>query len=194
MSDKADQQFLIRLFDLADEAVVVDLWQRCNLVAPWNDPHQDILTKLAFQPSLFFVGTFGGQVVATVMAGYEGHRGWINYLAVHPDCRRQGLGRQMMEKAEEALRALGCPKINLQVRETNTAVIGFYESIGFKNDHVLSLGKRLSQPADSEGAGSTAPDGQEPENVARSYDQVAHDYAEKLINEFDHKPFELLGG
>ena len=98
---------------------------------------------MAFQPELFFVGTIDGHVVATVMAGYEGHRGWINYLAVAPDYQRQGIGSKIMLKAEEALLSLGCPKINLQVRESNQAVIAFYEQLGFSNDHVISLGKRL---------------------------------------------------
>lgn len=186
MPDQTNSQLVIRIFDLADEAAVVDLWQRCNLVVPWNDPHDDMMTKLAFQPDLFFVGELGGRVIASVMAGYEGHRGWINYLAVDPDLQRHGLGRQMMEKAEEALRALGCPKINLQVRETNTSVIGFYESIGYKNDHVLGFGKRILKPADQESAGLR------PENIAWSYDQVARQYADKFIDEFDQKPFDRM--
>jgi ribosomal protein S18 acetylase RimI-like enzyme len=136
-------QLVVRPFETEDEAPVVDLWRRCRLTVPWNDPHEDIALKRAFQPDLFFVGTIAGQIVATVMAGYEGHRGWINYLGVAPQVRRRGIGRRMMQEAERALRELGCVKINLQVRETNQAVIAFYERLGFSNDHVLSLGKRL---------------------------------------------------
>ena len=77
------------------------------------------------------------------MAGYDGHRGWINYLAVNPRYRHRGIGRYMMEAAEDYLRALGCPKINLQVRSSNTGVIEFYNRIGFKPDDAVSLGKRL---------------------------------------------------
>ena len=77
------------------------------------------------------------------MAGYEGHRGWINYLAVAEECRRQGLGRQMMDAAEVGLRAMGCPKISLQIRKTNPAAIGFYRSLGFVEDETVSMGKRL---------------------------------------------------
>ena len=94
-------------------------------------------------PGLFLVGVIDGHVVASVMAGYEGHRGWINYLAVAPSLQKQGHGRQMMERAEELLRARGCPKINLQVRTSNVQVIEFYRSLGFATDEVMSLGKRL---------------------------------------------------
>lgn len=135
----------IRLFQPGDEPVVVDLWHRCKLVVPWNDPHHDIALKMGFQPELFFVGEVDGQVVATLMAGYEGHRGWINYLAVDPRHQRQGIGRRMMAHAEAALRELGCPKINLQVRETNLDMIAFYERVGFSSDHVIGLGKHLNQ-------------------------------------------------
>jgi ribosomal protein S18 acetylase RimI-like enzyme len=92
---------------------------------------------------MFFVGLLDERLIASVMAGYDGHRGWINYLAVHPDYQRSGFGRMMMQKAEESLRAAGCPKINLQVRSSNVAVIEFYKTLGFKADDVVSLGKRL---------------------------------------------------
>jgi ribosomal protein S18 acetylase RimI-like enzyme len=92
---------------------------------------------------LFLVGAVEGKVVASVMVGYEGHRGWINYLAVSPDFRKKGFGRRMMEEAERLLRAEGCPKINLQVRTSNGDVIAFYRAIGFLQDDVVSLGKRL---------------------------------------------------
>jgi ribosomal protein S18 acetylase RimI-like enzyme len=145
VSAGTDGRLAVRPFQPADRDAVVELWQACGLTVPWNDPYEDIALKLAFQPELFFVGVIADQVVATVMAGYEGHRGWINYLGVAPDCQRQGLGSLMMVRAEQALRELGCVKINLQVRETNQAVIAFYEQLGFTNDHVLSLGKRLSE-------------------------------------------------
>jgi ribosomal protein S18 acetylase RimI-like enzyme len=142
-------QLVIRPFQMADEPAVVALWHQCGLVVPQNNPHEDIAIKVAFQPDLFFVGAIDGQVVATVMAGYEGHRGWINYIAVAPAYQRAGIGSQMMSRAEEALRALGCPKINLQVRESNQNVIAFYESLGFSNDRVISLGKRLARAKES---------------------------------------------
>lgn len=133
----------IRPFQSADEDAVISLWQACGLVVPQNNPKRDIARKLRVNPEWFLVGELDGKVIAACMAGYEGHRGWINYLAVHPDHQRQGFARELMQHAEGLLRAAGCPKINLQVRSTNTAVIAFYESIGFSVDPVISMGKRL---------------------------------------------------
>jgi ribosomal protein S18 acetylase RimI-like enzyme len=145
MPDAPQAQLVIRTYQGADEEAVIALWRRCELVVPWNDPSEDIALKLAFQPDLFFVGERAGHVVAAVMAGYEGHRGWINYLAVSPEHRRRGIGSAMMRRAEEALRALSCPKINLQVRESNQGVITFYEQLGYSIERRISLGKRLSR-------------------------------------------------
>ncbi|MBN1825480.1 MAG: GNAT family acetyltransferase [Candidatus Eisenbacteria bacterium] len=133
----------IRPYEPIDEEQVVLLWADCGLVVPWNDPHRDIRRKLKVQPEMFLVGCMEDRIVCSVMAGYEGHRGWINYLAVHPEFRRRGMGKRMMREAEERLRAAGCPKINLQVRSANTEVIAFYKRIGYKTDDVVSLGKRL---------------------------------------------------
>lgn len=133
----------IRPFQPSDEAAVVDLWQRCELTRPWNDPHRDIQRKLGVQPELFLVGESDGRLVASVMAGFDGHRGWVNYLAVCPTQRRRGLGRQLMAAVEQRLEALGCPKLNLQVREGNQAVLAFYERLGYRVEPLLSLGKRL---------------------------------------------------
>ena len=133
----------IRPFETTDESAVIALWDRCGLLRPWNEPRKDIARKQMVRPDLFLVGVVNGDVVATVMAGYEGHRGWINYLAVSPDHQRQGLGRTIMQAAEQRLRESGCPKINLQVRGTNQQVIDFYRSLGFQLDDVVSLGKRL---------------------------------------------------
>ena len=94
---------------------------------------------------MFLVGVDDGHLIATVMAGYEGHRGWINYLAVEPKCQGKGHGRKIMKAVEQLLRQRGCPKINLQVRSKNTAVIDFYTAIGYGDDDVISLGKRLQQ-------------------------------------------------
>lgn len=133
----------IRPYQTADEDAVIALWQACGLVVPQNNPKRDIARKLRVNPEWFLVGELDGKIIAACMAGYEGHRGWINYLAVHPDHQRQGHARELMKHAEKSLRAAGCPKINLQVRSTNAAVIAFYESIGFAVDGVVSLGKRL---------------------------------------------------
>ena len=133
----------IGAFKPADESAVIDLWSRCGLIAPQNNPQSDIQRKLAVAPELFLIGTLDSEIVATVMAGYEGHRGWVNYLAVAPHLQKTGYGRQIMEHAEGLLRERGCPKINLQVRSTNKQVIEFYQRIGFSFDDVLSMGKRL---------------------------------------------------
>ena len=134
----------IRSFHPSDTEPVITLWQACGLVKPWNDPHKDIERKLAVLPELFLIGeSEKGTIIGSAMGGYEGHRGWVNYLAVHPDQQGNGYGRILMEALEEKLIALGCPKINLQVRETNLDVIHFYEAIGYKIDRVVSLGKRL---------------------------------------------------
>ena len=141
----------IRPFQAADEDAVIALWLACGLVVPQNDPKRDIARKLRVNPEWFLVGELDGTIIAACMAGYEGHRGWINYLAVHPDHRRQEFARQLMQHAETLLRAAGCPKINLQVRSSNTAVIAFYESVGFSVDPVVSMGRRLEHdsPPDS---------------------------------------------
>ena len=133
----------IRPFEPNDQPSVVALWQACGLMVPQNDPVKDIRRKMMTQPDLFLVGLHDAALVATVMAGFEGHRGWINYLAVAPGLRRSGIGRSMMAAAEELLRRRSCPKINLQVRADNRDVIAFYERIGFKEDAVVSMGKRL---------------------------------------------------
>jgi ribosomal protein S18 acetylase RimI-like enzyme len=146
----ADEALEIRPFRRDDEEAVVALWERCDLTRPWNDPRKDIRRKLEVRPDLFLVGMCAGSLVATVMAGYEGHRGWINYLAVDSERRRSGLGRRMMEAAERLLLAEGCPKINLQVREENDEVVAFYRALGYTQDPVVSLGKRLRSDAASE--------------------------------------------
>jgi len=133
----------IRPFEPQDEEQVITLWRECNLVVPQNDPKKDIQRKLKVNPELFLVGVVEGKIVATIMGGYEGHRGWVNYLAVSPSHQRKGYGRQMMEAVEVKLLAMGCAKINLQVRETNLAVVEFYKAIGYNLDHVIGMGKRL---------------------------------------------------
>ncbi len=133
----------IRSFRAGDEAAVIGLWEACGLTRPWNDPRKDIARKLTVQPELFLVGEAGGAVVASVMAGYEGHRGWVNYLAVAPEHRRKGWGKALMQEVEKALAARGCPKINMQVRNSNTEAIAFYRRLGYVPDEAVALGKRL---------------------------------------------------
>lgn len=134
---------LIRPYVRGDESAVVGLWQQCGLTRPWNDPRKDIARKLAVQPELFLVGELDGRIVASIMAGYEGHRGWVNYLAVAPACRRRGYARTLMQRVEELLLRMGCPKVNIQVRSSNAEAMRFYRGIGYLQDESVSLGKRL---------------------------------------------------
>jgi ribosomal protein S18 acetylase RimI-like enzyme len=133
----------IRAYEAGDRDAVVALWQDCELLRPWNDPDADIERKLANSADLFLVAEVEGRIVASVMAGYDGHRGWMNYLAVQPGQQRTGIGRRLVAEAEQRLRDLGCPKINLQIRDTNLKAREFYEAIGYTEDPVVSYGKRL---------------------------------------------------
>jgi len=141
----AEKQLFIRPFQTEDEASVVSLWQLCELTVPWNNPYKDIARKLKVQPELFLVGMLEKHLIASVMGGYDGHRGWINYLAVHPDFQGQGYAKQIMASVESELRKTGCPKINLQVRSGNDKVNTFYQKLGFTEDRALSMGKRLEE-------------------------------------------------
>ncbi len=133
----------IRPYRASDEVAVVALWQACDLTRPWNDPHKDIARKLQVHPELFLVGEVQGHLMASAMFGYEGHRGWVNYLAVAPEHQRQGHAEALMRHGEALLLAKGCPKINLQVRASNASVLAFYQSLGYQDDQVVSMGKRL---------------------------------------------------
>ena len=133
----------------SDTEAVVALWRRCDLTRPWNDPHADLAQARVTPTSTVLVGQIEGVLVASVMVGYDGHRGWVYYLAVTPEARRGGFGRRMMQAAEAWLRDRGAPKIQLMVRNTNAAAIGFYERLGLERQDVVILGKRLDRPADS---------------------------------------------
>ena len=135
----------VRSFEPGDSRTVIGLWETCGLTRSWNDPAKDIARKVAVGDDMFLVAAIGDTVVGTVMAGYDGHRGWINYLAVHPDQRGWGIGRVLMGEAEHRLRLVGCPKINLQVRSANATTVGFYENLGYATDEVVSLGKRIER-------------------------------------------------
>ena len=122
---------------------IIQLWQDCDLTRPWNDPDQDISRKVAFQPELFLVGEDNAQVIACAMAGYDGHRGSVYYLAVSPEYQARGIGKQLMSEIETRLCELGCPKLNIVVRSSNDKVLEFYRKLGYVTDNVVSLGKRL---------------------------------------------------
>jgi len=143
MTAKMGGVLTIRSFAEGDADAVIDVWHRSGLARDWNDPRKDIARKMKVRPDLFLVGVCEGRVVATVMAGYEGHRGWINYLGVLPEFQRRGFATELMAEAERRLRLEGCAKINLQIRATNSEAVAFYRKIGFRQDPVFSFGKRL---------------------------------------------------
>lgn len=136
-------QIEIRPYRGSDESALIRLWQACDLIKPWNHPRADIGRKCADSPALLFVGCEDGKVIASCMAGYDGHRGWIYYLAVDPARQRQGIAAKIVRHAEASLLELGCPKIDLMVRNGNHSVIEFYKSIGYADDPVVVLSKRL---------------------------------------------------
>ncbi len=133
----------IRMFKNTDKSRIIELWNLCGLVVPWNDPSKDIDIKVANDTELFLVLEQEGEIIASVMGGYEGHRGWANYLAVDPLFQGGGAGKALMNTLETKLKEKGCPKINLQVRSTNEEVIAFYKHLGYGVDQSVSMGKRL---------------------------------------------------
>ncbi|TBN58002.1 GNAT family acetyltransferase [Glaciihabitans arcticus] len=133
----------LRPFHPADESAVIDLWVAAGLVRPWNDPRLDVARKLSTQPELFLVIEDEDVIVATAMVGYDGHRGWVYYLAVAEQHRGRGFARQLMAEAERLLIERGCPKIMLMVRADNAAVIGMYEGLGYATESTVVMGKRL---------------------------------------------------
>jgi ribosomal protein S18 acetylase RimI-like enzyme len=122
---------------------VVALWDACGLSRPWNDARADIARKLTVQPELFLVAVDDDRVVGTTMAGYDGHRGWLYYVGTDPDRRGEGIAAALIARAEELLTALGCPKVNLMVREGNEGVLDFYATRGYEQFHVHNAAKRL---------------------------------------------------
>jgi ribosomal protein S18 acetylase RimI-like enzyme len=143
MSLREDVGMTIRAFEQLDTDAVVELWHECGLTRPWNDPHKDIERKLTTQPELLLVAEDAGAVIGTAMIGFDGHRGWVYYLAVAPTRRGEGHARALMAEAERRLIHLGCPKIMLMVRAQNTAVVDLYEHLDYIREDTLLLGKRL---------------------------------------------------
>jgi ribosomal protein S18 acetylase RimI-like enzyme len=135
-----------------------DSRHRAGVIALWNNvfdhptehrlPSRSIDLKLAHRDRLFFVAMAGDQVIGTVIAGYDGHRGWLYSVSVDPGHRRQGIGEALVRHAEAALVKLGCLKINLQVVNTNAEIVPFYESLGYSVEHHISMGKRLYEQLD----------------------------------------------
>ena len=132
--------------DTMHRGQVIELWQKTSgSSATHNVPALAIDKKLEIEDGLFFVGTKNGEVIGTVMAGYDGHRGWIYSLAVLPMHRKQGVGSALLSCAEEKLSSLGCMKINLQVREGNDAAENFYIANGYSTERIISMGKQLKE-------------------------------------------------
>jgi ribosomal protein S18 acetylase RimI-like enzyme len=136
----------VRPYKHVDEEEVKALWMAVFPNAPsHNDPADDIRSKLKIQSELFFVAMTDGKVVGTAMSGFDGHRGWVYYVAVHPEYRRRGIGSALMKEVETALREIGCPKLNLQIRANNAEVQSFYESLGYDVEDRISMGRRLDK-------------------------------------------------
>ena len=136
----------IRPYRESDEEAVAALWREVFSAAPsWNHPETDIRRKLEVQRDMFLAALLDGELVGTALAGYDGHRGWVYYLAVSPRHRRRGIGRLLMERVEKILTEVGCPKLNLQVRADNPQVVSFYRKLGYAIEERISLGKRLGE-------------------------------------------------
>ncbi len=136
----------IEPFQEGDTAAVVALWQACGLVRPWNDPGHDIAFCTATPHSVLFVGRrpVVGNLVATVMVGHDGHRGWMYYLAVAPAAQGAGLGRAMVGHAEAWLEETGAPKVQLMIRAENEAVSRFYQALGYRTETVVVMSRWLA--------------------------------------------------
>ncbi len=134
----------IRTMVPSDSTQLIHLWQQCDLTRPWNDPSRDIDRNLSSAGEIFVAELVeDGQLVGSVMAGFDGHRGSINYLAVAPQWRRTRVASQLLARVEQFLIAQGCPKLNLHVREGNEAAASFYEAHGYSQFHAMNYGKRL---------------------------------------------------
>ena len=135
----------IRPYRDSDRQAVIDLWQEVFPDSPpWNDPDADIRRKLAVQPELFLVAEEQDSLVGTAMAGFDGHRGWVYYVAVSSRQRRRGIGTDLMRRVEQELSRMGCTKLNLQVRAGNEQVTAFYRRLGYSVEERVSMAKRLS--------------------------------------------------
>ncbi|CAG70053.1 GNAT family acetyltransferase [Acinetobacter baylyi] len=135
--------FIIRQFSHTDLEDIISLWELCGLTRPWNNPEIDIFRKAEQQDGLFLIATRDDKLVATLMGGYDGHRGWISYLAVHPQYQRQGIATALVQQLEKRLIARGCPKVQLLIRKDNLDIQSFYDELGYEEVDAICLGKRL---------------------------------------------------
>ena len=132
-----------RKFKKSDTEAVIKLWKKCKLIVPWNDPFKDINRKLSIKDNLFIIGEMNKHIIASAMAGYDGHRGYIYYLAVLPEYQKKGIGSSLLSIIEKKLLKVGCPKINLFVRNTNIRVKAFYKMNDYEIQDSQIYGKRL---------------------------------------------------
>lgn len=143
-ADESQATLRVRTYEESDEAAVAALWREVFPGAPqWNVPEDDMRLKLTVQRELFLVATLGPTLVGTVMGGFDGHRGWVHLLAVHPVHRRNGIGAALMRRVEHDLAAIECSKVNLQIRAGNETVVAFYTGLGYSVEERVSMGKRL---------------------------------------------------
>lgn len=129
----------------ADCVAVVRLWQATGLTRPWNDSARDFDTALANPTSTVLLAWADDALAGSVMAGFDGHRGWVYYLAVAPDLAKRGIGKALMEAAEDWLRGAGCARLRLMVRGDNLAARGFYQAIGYTEQDVVTMGRSLME-------------------------------------------------
>ncbi len=134
---------IFRKFEKKDTDAIIDLWSACNLIVPWNNPKKDINRKLSIKDDLFIIGEVNAKIIASAMAGYDGHRGYIYYLAVLPEYQKKGIGTSLLSLVEKKLYKFGCPKINLFVRNTNIKVKNFYKMNKYEMQDSEIYAKRL---------------------------------------------------
>ncbi|MEM7096662.1 MAG: GNAT family acetyltransferase [Pseudomonadota bacterium] len=140
------EPFTIRVYQDQDHSGLIELWETCFPDdPPWNDPVEIIKRKRVHQPEQLYVCINNGNIIGSVLAGFDGFRGWINKLATHPDYQHQGVATLLLNTAEHALAAMGCPKINLQVRQENSSVVQLYENAGYEIEALISMGKLLPE-------------------------------------------------
>ena len=136
-------KYNITIFEDKHRTQVIDLWEKCNLIKSWNDPNKDIDRKLKVNDNLFLIVEFNKVIIGSAMIGYDGHRGSLYYLAVDPKHQRKGVGKMLMKEIEKRLIEVGCPKINIFIRNSNIEVKEFYQSIDYEEQDCLIYGKRL---------------------------------------------------
>jgi ribosomal protein S18 acetylase RimI-like enzyme len=142
-SNPANHALTIQAIEDDDVTEVIALWQRCGSPRAWNDPARDIALARKETNATVLLGRNNGALVASVLVGHDGHRGWVYYVTVDPECRYAGFGRAIMNAAEEWLRARGIAKLQLMVRKENTKVHAFYQSIGYYNQETVTFAKWL---------------------------------------------------